>query len=115
MTQAADSLAYAYCRVFTLLSKLDTNPAFEWQLKAKIIDKEDTKIDVRFSDEILQKLIGFSGREFKEVIEPNKLDPTQKKRGRNGFVSCQSTLKTIDCRMLIRYNKLELPVVEKIE
>ena len=50
------------------------------------------------------------------MIEPNKLDPYQKKRGRNGFVSCQSTLKTIDCRMLIRYsNSLEIPVVEQIE
>ena len=71
---------------------------------------------MRISNEILQNIIGFSGREFKEVIEPNKLDPLQKQRGKNGFMACQSALKKIDCKMLIRFDhSMDLPVVEQFE
>ncbi|KAI6650940.1 RecQ-mediated genome instability protein 1-like [Oopsacas minuta] len=116
ISQSQNCLAYTHCKVFTLISKLDTTPALAWQLKAKLIDRENTKLDIRFSDQVLEKLIGFSGREFKEVIEPNKLNPFQKLRGKNGFISCQNTLKSLDCRLLISYDRsANLPIVEMIE
>ena len=116
MNNKHDCLAYAQCRVYTLLSKLDTNINFEWQLKATLIDQDSLKMDVKISDEILQKIIGFSGREFKQVIEPNKLNPFQKQRGKNGFIACQDTLKKLNCRMLVRSDhSMEIPIVEQLE
>ena len=111
-----ECLAYANCEIFTLLSKLDTTASLEWELKATIMDREQTKMDVKISDEILENIIGFSGREFKEMIEPNKLDPAQRKRGKEGFIKCQNALKTIECRMFIRFHpSLDMPVLDKLE
>jgi RecQ-mediated genome instability protein 1 len=88
----------------------------KWSVAVVIEDDSGGQLNVQLSNQVLEKLIGFTAQEFVEYIQPNKSDPVIKARGSKGFKHCQSYLATLDCLMEIRKQSTfgDHPIVERL-
>ncbi|XP_065908865.1 recQ-mediated genome instability protein 1-like isoform X3 [Dysidea avara] len=63
---------------------------------------------------VLELLIGFSAREFKEEIEPNKSVVAIKTKGVQGFQQCHYSLANLECSMELSLIPNSSPIITKL-
>ena len=102
--EAATSTFASKSFIITLLSKLAQNSAAEWQLKVRLGDGTG-HLDASFSNEVLEKIIGFSCRDVQEVKASG--DEGEMRRLKEGMAKCQKMLYGMCMLFRIEYDPNE--------
>ncbi|XP_067000187.2 recQ-mediated genome instability protein 1 [Anabrus simplex] len=101
--------------ILTLLSRLSVANSNNWQLKAKVCDGS-ASLDVDFSSDVLEKLIGFSPTEMMAMKRDIAKNPLLKEKVTKAFQKSQQLLINLNCLMHIRFVPgEEIPCVVKLE
>ncbi|XP_065908871.1 recQ-mediated genome instability protein 1-like isoform X4 [Dysidea avara] len=100
--------------VCDVIGKLQYTSDLQWSLNVVVTDNGQDQISVKLSDEVLELLIGFSAREFKEEIEPNKSVVAIKTKGVQGFQQCHYSLANLECSMELSLIPNSSPIITKL-
>ncbi|XP_071439724.1 recQ-mediated genome instability protein 1-like [Hetaerina americana] len=100
--------------LFTLLSTLQEKEG-RWHLLAKLSDGT-ANMDVSFSEEVLDELIGFSATEMKALRQKMAGNPGIKEKLKQGFQEAKRKLHDMNCIFFLQFSpENELPVVSNIK
>ncbi|XP_046387957.1 recQ-mediated genome instability protein 1-like isoform X2 [Ischnura elegans] len=100
--------------LFTLLSTLKEKDG-RWDIQARLSDGSDY-VDVSFSEEVLDELIGFSATEMKVLRQKMAGNPAIKEKLKKGFQGAKKKFHDMNCIFYLQFMEdCDLPVVFKIE